>query len=131
MNEYVLRKLLQFKDNSYFIIFSCENVYNYIHKENRRNEKLFYIALTQDIKNIIEEKTIETITFLDVLKINKSYIDTNILLNSEYTPFQQWQQPFYNAVDIEEVDGINYKDLLNIKCISEIKQIKDKMKLWK
>lgn len=114
MDDRCLRYLLENQNNyDYFVIESFNKWYDYIHKENREIKKIFFIALPLELKKIIKDKTIDTITYLDVLKIRDFYIDTNIILNEvNYNPFQLWQKPFYDAIDIIWINNIHYIELI-------------------
>jgi hypothetical protein len=89
MNEYVLNKLLTIaKDNDYFVVYSYNSYYRSLHQEQQITKNLYYITLPDRLKTILKGKNLHNITYHEVKQIKECYIDTNIILNSEYNPFQ-------------------------------------------
>jgi hypothetical protein len=119
MTNQVLETLLSSKSDYFLLEFK---------DLNRDHRNLVLIAITNEILQIIADKTIDTITYKDVEAIKRAYIDTNIYINADLAPFQGWQNLFGRADTImpmgELFNQITLKDILNsgVNSIHELKK---------
>ena len=107
----VLQKLIESKSD-YFIVESYTEYKGF--NKTTIEQKLILISLPQEIKKIISDQTIDTITVKESEYIKKSYIDTNIYIYPKYPPFQLYQQVFYHAIDILPIEKIDLVELAKI-----------------
>jgi len=125
MTNQVLETLLSSQSDYFLIEFK---------DSNRDHRNLVLIAITNEIRQIIADKTIDTITYKDVEAIKRAYIDTNIFINSSFAPFQGWQNVFSRADTImpmnELLSEVTLKDILN-SGVSSIWEFKKHFKLFK
>jgi len=119
MTSQVLETLLSSQSDYFLIEFK---------DSNRDHRNLVLIAITDEIRQIIADKTIDTITYKDVEAIKRACIDTNIFINSSFAPFQSGQNVFSRADTImpmnELLSDVTLKDILNsgISSIWEFKK---------
>ncbi len=119
MTNQVLETLLNSKSDYFLVEFK---------DLNRDHRNLVLLAITNEIRQIIADKAIDTITYKDVEAIERAYIDTNIYINADFAPFQGWQNLFGRADTImpmnELLNEISLKDILNsgANSIHELKK---------
>jgi len=108
MTNQVLETLLS-SQSDYFLIQFTDT--------HKSEQVLVLIAITDEIRKIINGKDIDTITYKDVEALKKSYIDTNIYINANFPPFQTWQNLLGRANYIYPMNEVmistTLKDILN------------------
>ena len=81
------------KDAHYFVVEMRDKHPNY-----DKESKLVLVALPNEIKEILYNTAIDTITVKQARQIYCCYVDANIYITPKYPPFQIGQQVFRDAI---------------------------------
>lgn len=106
-----LAKMLTSKSHYWIVAKKNEGLRNETFKDS-----IIFIALPHEIQTGMERSTI---LLTDLEKLARARMDSNIFLNEEFSPFQQYIQ-FHDVYDGFELDnqfGLSIKEIL-IKALS-------------
>ena len=105
MNQNVLKTILENKC-AYYIVETYNSYVKSFSSEKIVTRYLALICLPDNIQEIIDNRTYETITYAETELLKKTYIDKNIFIYPKYPPFQKFQSLLYYANDIVPLSNL-------------------------